>query len=145
MGTIAKIRKAVLAAFAHDVLGTAKGAAYSAILCLFPTILVITAALTRVPQMLSVRSELLISFSELLPPDTMTLLRTYFDNQRVRSEQVLLSSTLISLIAAMGVMLSLMEGFRKAYELPRREWPFWVGYLVALALIPSCLVPMAFD
>jgi membrane protein len=50
----------------------------------------------------------------------------------------------VSLVAAMGVMNSLMEGFRRAYDLPRREWPFWVERLVSLALVPLCLVPMAF-
>jgi membrane protein len=139
-----KIRRALLAALAHDVLGTAKAAAYSAILCLFPTILLITTVLALAPDTDSVRGELKTSFSELLPTDTTTLLHSYFSNQKVRSEQVLLSSTLISLLAAMGFMLSLMEGFRKAYDLPRREWPFWMERLVALALIPSCLAPMAF-
>jgi membrane protein len=42
------------------------------------------------------------------------------------------------------MMLSLMEGFRRAYQLPRHEWNFWVERVIALALIPLCLVPMAF-
>jgi membrane protein len=141
---LAKIRRAFVAALQHDVFGTAKAAAYSAILCLFPTILLITTVLALAPDTVSVRGELKTSFTELLPTDTMALLHSYFSNQRVHSEQVLVSSTLISLLAAMGVMLSLMEGFRKAYELPRREWPFWMERLVAFALIPSCLAPMAF-
>jgi membrane protein len=141
---LAKIRRAFIAALEHDVFGTAKAAAYSAIFCLFPTILLITTVLALAPDTVSVRGELRTSFAELLPTDTTALLHSYFTNQRVRSEQVFASSTLISLFAAMGVMLSLMEGFRKAYELPRREWPFWMERLVALALIPSCLAPMAF-
>src|SRR5260370_634503 len=38
-----KFRLALFTSFSHDVFGTAKAAAYSAILCLFPTILVLTA------------------------------------------------------------------------------------------------------
>jgi membrane protein len=126
------------------VLGTAKAAAYSAILCLFPAILVVTTVLAMAPDFISARGELLTSFTELLPADTMALLYSYFSHQKVRSSQVILSSTVISLLAAMGVILSLMEGFRKAYDLPRGEWPFWMERLVAFSLIPSCLLPMAF-
>ncbi len=84
------------------------------------------------------------AFAEVLPTDTMTLLHAYFTNQKVRSEQVVFSAVLVSLLAAMGMMLSLMEGFRRAYELPRHEWNFWVERGVALAMIPLCLVPLAF-
>ena len=44
----------------------------------------------------------------------------------------------------MGVMLSLMEGFRRAYRLPRGQFGFWRERLVALLLIPSTLLPMLF-
>jgi len=78
-----------------------------------------------------------------LPADTMTLLHDYFNNQKVRGEQVVSSAILVSLVAAMGMMLSLMGGFRRAYDLPRHEWGFWVERGVALALVPLCLGPMA--
>lgn len=139
-----KIRLALLASLSHDVFGTAKGAAYSAILCLFPTILVLTTLLALTPESDTLRGEMRAAFAEVLPDDTMSLLHAYFTNQKVRSEQVVASAIAVSLLAAMGMMLSLMEGFRRAYELPRHEWNFWVGHLVALALIPLCLVPMAF-
>ena len=58
--------------------------------------------------------------------------------------QVVSSAIVVSLIAAMGMMLSLMGGFRRAYDLPRHEWNFWVERGVALALVPLCLVPMSF-
>jgi membrane protein len=83
------------------------------------------------------------AFAEVLPSDTMNLLQAYFNNQKVRSESVIFSAVLISLLAAMGMMLSLMEGFRRAYELPRRDWNFWLERGVALAMVPLCLVPLA--
>ncbi len=141
---LVKIRRAFLAALAHDLLGTAKAAAYSAILCFFPAILVVTTLLALAPEAESVRSDLITSFAEVLPPDTMTLLHASFSNHNVRSGQVILSASVLSFWAAMGVMLSLMEGFRRAYNLPRDEWSFGVQRIVALALIPSCLAPMAF-
>jgi membrane protein len=139
-----KLRLALLASLSHDVFGTAKAAAYSAILCLFPTILVLTTLLALAPASDTVRGEMRAAFSEVLPTDTMTLLHDYFTNQKARSEQVVSSAILVSLVAAMGMMNSLMEGFRRAYELPRHEWNFWVERMVAVALIPLCLVPMAF-
>ena len=139
-----KFRLALLASLSHDVFGIAKGAAYSAILCLFPTILVLTTLLALTPESDTLRGEMRAAFAEVLPADTMTLLHAYFTNQKVRSEQVLVSAIVVSLVAAMGMMHSLMEGFRRAYELPRREWSFWVERVVALVLVPLCLVPMAF-
>ena len=139
-----KFRLALGTSLSHDVFGTAKAAAYSAILCLFPTILVLTTLLALTPESDSVRGEMRAAFSEVLPNDTMTLLHDYFTNQKARSEQVLSSAVLVSLVAAMGMMLSLMEGFRRAYDLPRREWSFWVERGIALAMIPLCLGPLAF-
>ena len=141
---LAKFRLALLTSLSHDVFGTAKGAAYSAILCLFPTILVLTTLLALTPESDSLRGEMRAAFADVLPADTMNLLYTYFTTQKVRGEQVVFSAIVVSLVAAMGVMNSLMEGFRRAYELPRREWPFWVERLVSLALVPLCLVPMTF-
>jgi membrane protein len=137
-----KFRLALLASLSHDVFGTAKAAAYSAILCLFPTILVLTTLLALTPESDTLRGEMRAAFSEVLPEDTMTLLHAYFTNQKTRSEQVVASAIVVSILAAMGMMHSLMEGFRRAYELPRHEWSFWTGHLVALALIPLCLVPL---
>jgi membrane protein len=139
-----KFRLALLTSLSHDVFGIAKGAAYSAILCLFPTMLVITTLLALTPESDTVRGEMRAAFAEVLPNDTMSLLHAYFTNQKVRSEQVVFSAVAVSLAAAMGMMLSLMEGFRRAYELPRHEWNFWVERGAALAMVPLCLVPMAF-
>ena len=136
-----KLRRALLASLSHDVFGTAKAAAYSAILCLFPAILVLTTLVAFTPESDTLRGEMRAAFAAVLPQDTMVLLHDYFTTQKVRTEQVVASSILVSLFAAMGMMLSLMEGFRRAYELPRHEWNFWVAHLVALALVPSCLVP----
>ena len=137
-----KLRLALLASMSHDVLGTAKGAAYSAILCLFPAILVLTTLLALSPGHDTLRGEMRGAFNAVLPRDTMTLLQDYFSNEKARSEQVVVSASIVSVLAAMGTMLSLMEGFRRAYELPRHEWNWGVNHLVALALVPSCLVPL---
>ena len=106
-----KFRLALMTSFSHDVFGTAKAAAYSAILCLFPTILVLTTLLALAPESDTVRGEMRAAFAEVLPADTMTLLHDYFNNQKVRGVQVVSSAIVVSLVAAMGMMLSLMGGF----------------------------------
>ena len=46
-------------------------------------------------------------------------------------------------IAGLGLMLSLMEGFRRAYRFPRSEWGFWERRARALLLVPIVLLPLA--
>jgi membrane protein len=41
------------------------------------------------------------------------------------------------------MMLSLMEGFRRAYRLPPDDWGFWGRRLRALLLVPIALVPLS--
>jgi membrane protein len=40
-------------------------------------------------------------------------------------------------------MLSLMEGFRRAYRLPLGDWSFWGRRMRALLLVPIALVPLS--
>lgn len=138
------LRDALWTALTHDVLSTAKAAAYSGILMLFPTLLILTAVLALSPETNTIRGEIRGAFEQILPPDTMLLAQAYFQARPAWSVQVLFSATGLSLFAAMGVMLSLMEGFRRAYHLPRHIMGFWKQRLTAILLIPTCLVPMAF-
>ena len=135
-------RRALVSMFSHDVMGSAKAAAFSAMLFLFPTILVLTTLIALSPASDTLRGEVRAGLADLLPPDTITLLQIYFTTKKARSEQAVVSAIAVSLFAAMGVMLWLMEGFRRAYGLPRRDWSFWIERLIAVAMIPCCLVPM---
>ncbi len=138
------LRDAIWTALQHDVLSTAKAAAYSGILMLFPALLILTTVLAFSPETNTIRGEIRGAFEQILPPDTMQLAQAYFQTRPAWSVQVLFSASGLSLFAAMGVMLSLMEGFRRAYHLPRHTMGFWRQRLTAILLIPTCLVPMAF-
>lgn len=138
------LRRAMLRSVGHDVLTTAKAAAYSAILCVFPALLVLTTLLALTPETTSMSGEIRSAFQQILPTDTMDLVQSYFQNQHTRSVKALWSASIISLFAATGVMLSLMEGFRRAYQLERGQWRFWRQQAVAVLLIFVCLLPMAF-
>ncbi|GGG99854.1 YihY/virulence factor BrkB family protein [Silvibacterium dinghuense] len=138
------LRRAAWSSFTHSAFTNAKAAAYSAILCFFPAMLVLTTLLALSPETDSFRGELRAGFAELLPPDTMSLVQSYFQTNHARSVRLVWTSSMVMTGAAMGMMLSLMESFRKAYRLPRGEWGFWHERLIALALVPGTLVPMIF-
>jgi membrane protein len=61
----------------------------------------------------------------------------------VYSAQLILSAITLSVFAGLGVMLSLMEGFRRAYRLPPEAWGFWSRRMRALLLLPISMVPLS--
>jgi membrane protein len=136
-------RRALLLAFEHDMLNTAKAAAYSGMLMLFPTMVVVTTLLAFVPEGSSIMGQIRVSFMNFLPGDAYTLLLSSMQTRRFQSAQLVLSAATLSVFAGLGMMLSLMEGFRRAYRLPRDDWGFWERRLRALLLVPTVLVPLA--
>jgi membrane protein len=140
---INQMRRAVWNALSHDVLTLSKSAAYSAILGLFPAMLVVTTVLALVPSTLVLTSELRGVLTDFLPGDTMTAVHGYFQVRHQHTVQAIVSAVLVSLFGNLGMMGSFMEGFRRAYELPRNSRTAHRQRLVALGLVPSCLVPMA--
>ena len=136
-------RRAFLAAFEHDMLNTAKAAAYSGMLMLFPTMVVVTTLLAFVPEGSSILGQIRFTFMNVVPADTYTLLLSSMQTQRFFSAQLVFSSAILSVFAGLGMMLSLMEGFRRAYRLPRSDWGFWSKRLRAFLLVPMVHVPLA--
>jgi membrane protein len=148
VGFLRSLRVALWQAVANDVLDTAKAAAYSGMLMLFPAFLVVTTLLAVVPAGNNLLDELRAASEQFLPADTMSLLQSYFLARRVFSLQVLLSAGGLSAFAAWGVMTTLMAGFRRAYRLPRKRkrnqgWNHWQHRLRALLLVPIALVPLS--
>ena len=139
---LSHIRKALWLALDHDVFNTAKAAAYSGMLCFFPAVLVLTTALAQLPVGNTLVGEVRSSFDQFLPADSMALLQFSLQAQHLRSAQVIFSAASLSVFAGLGLMLSLMEGFRRAYQLPRDEWGFWHKRIRALMLVPIVLVPL---
>ena len=136
-------RKAVWLALEHDVLNTAKAAAYSGMLMLFPALVVLTTLLAGVPQGTTLVGEIRASFEQFLPADSMDLVQASLHARRLHSVQLVFSAASLGVFAGLGLMLSLMEGFRRAYRLPRGDWGFWERRLRALLLVPIVLLPLA--
>jgi len=136
-------RNALWLALDHDVLNTAKAAAYSGMLMLFPALVVLTTLLAQVPEGTTLVGEIRASFEQFLPGDSMSLLQSSLETRRIHSVQLIFSAASLSVFAGLGLMLSLMEGFRRAYRLPREDWGFWQRRVRALLLVPIVLVPLS--
>jgi len=140
---LVQFRAAVLRALAHDVINTAKAAAYSAMLMLFPAVLIVTTLVAQIHEGGTMLGELRSLFEQFLPADTLDLLQSSVLARRLHSIQLIFSASTLSIFAGMGVMLSLMEGFRRAYRLPVEAWGFWSRRLRALLLLPIAMVPLS--
>jgi len=136
------IRETLWLALDHDVFNTAKAAAYSGMLCFFPAVLVASSLLARAPEGSTMIAELRANFDGFLPAGSVILLNDSVTTKHMRSPQVLISAATFSVIAGLGVMLSLMEGFRRAYKIRRDSWGFWQKRARALLLVPIVLVPL---
>jgi len=138
-----RIREALVQAFIHDVVNTSKAAAYSGMLMFFPALLVITTLLAQVEEGPSFVGETRGVLEQFLPPDTLDLVQSSILTHHLHSGQLILSATCLSLFAGLGVMLSLMEGFRRAYRLPPESWTFWGRRARALMLVFIALIPLS--
>lgn len=138
-----QFRKAVFLAIEHDVLNTAKAAAYSGMLMFFPAFIVLTALVAKVPEGPTVVGEIRWVSEQILPADTVRLLLSSLHERNPHPDRLIVSGLTLSVFAGLGLMLTLMEGFRRAYRFPRNEWGFWERRLRALFLVLIVLVPLA--
>jgi membrane protein len=133
------LRRAFVAAYEDGCFGIAKGAAYSALLSFFPVLTSLTAILVRAnaEAVSRVLSEFLF---EVVPPGSEELVKFNFTVRGQRPISLLVIATVISVWAASGAMMSLMEGFQAAYRLPSGR-PFLKQRAVAAFLVIIASVP----
>lgn len=136
---------ALLRAARHDCLNLAQSTAYSAMVSLFPALIVAAAVISLLPDNTPLRFELSTFFDRILPPDVSPLLQSYFVDapHSTRSAHALIVAFIVSLSGAAGVLATLMEGVRRANDLPSDCWTFWQRRLRAFLLVPLSLVPFA--
>ncbi len=138
-----RLRKAVWRGFEHEMFMVAKGAAYSCILTLFPSLMLLASVLALSPRSNVFVREISYALDTILPPGSGAPAIGYFQGEQHRSLELLFSALMITLIAASGVMISWMEGFRHAYEFGV-EWDFWKERGVAFLLVLLSFLPMTF-
>ena len=130
-------------AFDDDVINTSKAVAYSGMLMIFPALMVIATLLAQRPEGTNLVGEFRSVLEQFMPADSMDLFQSTLQTHRTLSRQLVMAGSFLSVFAALGVMLSLMEGFRRAYRLSRDAWGFWERRVRALFLIFIALIPMS--
>lgn len=141
---IHSLRRAFLAAAAHDCFNIAQATAYSAIVSLFPALIVSAALVGFIPYSSPLRAQLAGIFGRILPPDVLPLVRGYFAASplNAHSRHVIFSAAFVSVLGASGVIATMMEGFRRAYNRPLHQWSFWHRRRISLMLVPMSLLPL---
>ncbi len=139
------VRRAALAALEHDALTVAQATAYSAMVALFPALIVAAAVISLIPDTVPLRAQMAQFFNQVLPSNVSPLLEMYFSpaHRSAHTARALLGSVVVSITGASSVMLTLMEGFRRAYDLPLTRRSFWPRRVRSLALVPVSLLPLA--
>lgn len=137
------VRIAFFRALEHDQFAVAKAGAFSAILTLFPAVLLIASILTTSHSTASFVSEISYALGRILPSGTKQAVQQYFQGNKPRPIGRLITTAIITLWTGSGVMISWMEGFRKAYHLPK-SWGIVRERLVSFLLVVMAGVPMAF-
>jgi membrane protein len=114
---------------------------------LFPALIVAAAVVALLPETLPLRLQMATFFSRVVPSAVRPLLDVYFvtttSSPHTHTARVLLGSVVVGTAGAANVMATLMEGFRRAHELPLPEGSFLRRRARSLALVPLSLVPMA--
>jgi membrane protein len=133
------LKRTFMAAFDDGVFGIAKGAAYSGLLAFFPAMASLTAILVQI-QAESVSHAISRFLGELAPPGSEDLVRYVFTQRGQRPLWLLIAGTLLSVWAATGAIMSLMEGFQAVYKLPGGR-SFLKQRAVAVLLVFAAALP----
>lgn len=141
---VSLLRRACWRAFEDDCFAIAKAAAYSSTLTLFPLLLVVASALSYSSQTQVLIREVATAVGAVLPPGPASEAIAYFHTGQQRPTRLLISASIITLLAASGVMISWMDGFRRAYRLSK-TWGMWKERAVALFLVVLSFLPMTFS
>lgn len=134
------LRRTLVASYKDNILGSAKGAAYSALLSFFPVLTTLTALLVQANAHAVSRNLSALVFS-VVPPGTEDIVLYNFTERGHRPISLLFVALLLSVWAASGVMMSLMEGFRAAYKIPEGR-PFWSQRGMAALLVIVAALPL---
>ena len=140
---VSLLRRACWRAFEDDCFALAKAAAYSSVLTLFPALLVVASVLAYSRETHVLIKEVASAVGAVLPPGPASEALAYFHTGQQRPMRLLISASFITFFAASGVMISWMDGFRRAYRL-EKTWGMWKERAVALFLVGLSFLPMSF-
>lgn len=138
-----RLRRAFWQAFLHGQYSVAKAAAYSSILTLFPAFLVVASALEASNGTEGVLQQIAVALGWVLPPGSRSAAISFFQAKEHHTTRIITSASIVMLLAATGVMISWMDGFRRAYEM-ENTWGFWKERAIAFSLVFLALIPLGF-
>ena len=138
------LHRTLLSVLAHDCLNIAQSTAYSAIVALFPALIVAAAVIGLLPDTAPVRFQIADFFDRVLPGGVSALLNAAFENapKHTHSLRALVSAGVVSFAGASNVIATLMDGLRRARGLPRNYWSFWQRRRRSMELVPLSLIPL---
>lgn len=130
----------------HDAFATAKASAYSSILTFFPVLVILGSVLANWRKGAPYLREISYALSSVLPvgSNSAGVVLNYLKGSAKHPVGFLLTTSVITIWTASGVMISWMEGFRRCYELPK-TWGLVKERLIAFMLVIFALVPMTFS
>jgi membrane protein len=141
------LRRTLMKTLQHDCLNLAQSAAYSAMVALFPALVVSAATIALLPDVTPLKIEIGGFFDQVLPANVFPLLTSYFVSSagdgRPHTKRALAVAALVSLTGASSVIATLMEGLMRAANLPSSCWTFAQKRARALLLVPLSLAPLA--
>ena len=136
------LRLAVWRAFEHDAFSIAKASAYSSILTFFPALLVVGSVLATSRKFAAYLREITYALDRILPTGSGLTL-AFLKSANQRPVGLLVTTSLLTLWTASGVMISWMEGFRRCYELPK-IWGLVKERIISFELVVLAGIPLTF-
>jgi membrane protein len=135
-------RLSIWRSFEHDAFAIAKGAAYSSILTFFPFLLVLGSVMATLRRGEVYIREISYALGRILPAGTPAAL-AYLRGNTNRPVGLLITTSLLTMWTASGVVISWMEGFRRAYQLPK-TWGLVKERLISTSLVLMAGIPLTF-
>ena len=136
-------RLSVWRSFEHDAFAIAKASAYSSILTFFPALLVLGSVIATIRRGDVYLREISYALGRILPAGSATAL-SYLRGAANRPVGLLITALLLTIWTASGVIISWMEGFRRAYQLPK-TWGLIQERLIAISLVLMAGIPLTFS
>ena len=134
------LKAAFTGLYQDGCLGIAKGAAYSALLSFFPVLTTLAAVLVEARAEAVSRTIARLLY-DVVPPGTEDTVRTLFVVHGERPRWLLVLAIVLSVWAASGAMMSLLEGFRAVYHIPQGR-SFLAERGVAMLLVFTSALPV---
>ena len=136
-------RLSIWRALEHDAFGTAKASAYSCIFTFFPALLVLGSVLATLSRGQVYLREISYALGTILPAGSSAAL-SYLRGSTERPVGLLVTTSLLTVWSASGVIITWMDGFRRAYQLPK-TWGLVQERAIAISLVLMAGIPMTFS